>query len=107
MAVRLTDPEALHLYQLIGAPLLAVIQAEAQAAQVSADFISRIGFDRAEPVAALPAAPPPAAAPPAAPDASRPPGEATEKPAATPPSDATPLQAGGDLGPYAALIEEL
>ena len=45
MAVRPTDPEALHLFQLIGAPLLAVIQAEVQAAQVSADFIKRVGFD--------------------------------------------------------------
>jgi hypothetical protein len=44
MAVRPTDPEALHLYQLLGAPLLAVIQAEAQAAQVSAEYIKRIGF---------------------------------------------------------------
>lgn len=51
MAIRPTDPEALHLYQLIGAPLLAVIQAEAQAAQVSADFISHVGFEpRAAPV---------------------------------------------------------
>lgn len=47
MAVRPTDPEALHLFQLIGAPLLAVIQAEAQAAQVSADFIKRVGFETA------------------------------------------------------------
>src|SRR5689334_3311526 len=44
MAVRPTDPEALHLFQLIGAPLLALVQAEAQAAQVSAEFIRRIGF---------------------------------------------------------------
>lgn len=39
------DPEALYLYQLIGAPLLAIIQAEVQAAQASADFIRRVGFD--------------------------------------------------------------
>ena len=55
MAVRPTDPEALHLYQLIGAPLLAVIQGEAQAAQVSADFISRIGFEKAPTPAPRPA----------------------------------------------------
>jgi hypothetical protein len=45
VAVRPTDPEAMQLFQIIGAPLLAVIQAEAQAAQVSAEFIKRIGFD--------------------------------------------------------------
>jgi len=45
MAVRPTDPEAMHLFQLIGAPMLAVIQAEAQAAQTSAEFIRRMGFE--------------------------------------------------------------
>jgi hypothetical protein len=35
----------MHLYELLGAPLVAVIQAEAQAAQTSAEFIRRIGFD--------------------------------------------------------------
>lgn len=45
MAHNIQDREALRLYQLIGAPLLAVVQAEAQAAQVSADFIRRIGFE--------------------------------------------------------------
>jgi hypothetical protein len=44
VAARPTDPEALHLFQLIGAPLLALVQAEAQAAQVSAEFIKRVGF---------------------------------------------------------------
>jgi len=39
-----SDKEVLNLYQLIGAPLLAVVQAEAQAAQVSAQFIRQIGF---------------------------------------------------------------
>lgn len=53
MANNIQDREALRLYQLIGAPLLAVVQAEAQAAQVSADFIRRIGFEpSAEPSAA-------------------------------------------------------
>lgn len=61
MAVRPTDPEALHLYQLIGAPLLAVVQAEAQAAQVSADFIRRTGFMPS--AAPMPAAAPDALAP--------------------------------------------
>ena len=44
MAERPTDPQALQLFQLIGAPLLAVVQAEAQAAQVSAQFIKSVGF---------------------------------------------------------------
>lgn len=48
MAVQPGDPEAMHLYQLIGAPLLAVVQAEAQAAQVSAEYIQRTGFDQPE-----------------------------------------------------------
>ena len=39
-----SDKEALNLYQLIGAPLLAVVQAEAQAAQVTAAFIQEVGF---------------------------------------------------------------
>lgn len=33
------------LYQLIGAPLLALIQAETQAARATADFIENIGFE--------------------------------------------------------------
>jgi hypothetical protein len=45
------DPEALYLYQLIGAPLLAIVQAEVQAAQASADFIRRVGFDTGRAVA--------------------------------------------------------
>jgi hypothetical protein len=44
MAVRPTDPEALHLFEIIGAPLLAIVQAEAQAVQVSAEYMRRIGF---------------------------------------------------------------
>jgi hypothetical protein len=83
MAVRPTDPEALHLYQLIGAPLLAVIQAEAQAAQVSADFISHIGF---EPSSA--AEPEGTAAPPGA-------GTST---ALAAPAKPKMLQDGGNIG---------
>ncbi len=45
MAAQNGDPEAMHLFQLIGAPLLAVIQAEAQAAQTSAEYIQRVGFE--------------------------------------------------------------
>jgi hypothetical protein len=42
------DKEVLNLYELIGAPLLAVVQAESQAAQVSAQFIKQIGFTQEE-----------------------------------------------------------
>ena len=89
MAVRPTDPEALQLFQLIGAPLLAVIQAEAQAAQVSADFIRRVGFDgrAAESDGTAPATPE---------SASRPQGGALEPRGISSPS--TALQDGGDLG---------
>src|SRR5262245_29108466 len=48
-----SDKEILSLYQLIGAPLMAVVQAEAQAAQASADFIKEIGFERKLPSAAV------------------------------------------------------
>ena len=118
MAVRPTDPEALHLFQLIGAPLLALVQAEAQAAQTSADFIRRVGFDAREteaPAAAgsTPAAPPvatatvrttDAVAPLAAVPAARDP-TAEEQPSApqltaspADDDDSAALQAGGDLG---------
>jgi hypothetical protein len=86
MAVRPTDPEALHLYQLIGAPLLAVIQAEAQAAQVSADFITRVGFEKAP----APSLPPPTA------QGTQPAGQPAAPAAA--PSGMALLQEGGDLG---------
>ena len=87
MAVRPTDPEALHLYQLIGAPLLAVIQGEAQAAQVSADFISRIGFEKAPTPAPRPATP-----------QGGEPSVQAGPPTAAAQSDAALLQEGGDLG---------
>jgi uncharacterized protein DUF2589 len=61
MAVRPNDPEALYLYQLIGAPLLAVVQAEAQATQVSAEFIKRVGFDPPKSQGPVPAVDPAAA----------------------------------------------
>jgi hypothetical protein len=35
---------ALSLYQLLGAPLHALVDAETQAAQATADFITRVGF---------------------------------------------------------------
>lgn len=36
---------ALSIYQLMGAPLKALVEAETQAAQATADFIKRIGFE--------------------------------------------------------------
>lgn len=58
MARQIPDKEALHLYQLIGAPLLAVVEAEVKAAQASVEFIRRIGFEK--PVSSrLPSARPP------------------------------------------------
>ena len=41
---RPNENSAVALYQLIGAPLLALIQAEVQSAQATAEFIERIGF---------------------------------------------------------------
>jgi Protein of unknown function (DUF2589) len=100
VAIRPTDPQALLLYQIIGAPLLAVIQAEAQAAQVSADFISHIGFE-------------PRPAPPATadvqtdgtqpvddtqPTATTQPDGASTVPTPSPKPRAKMLQDGGDIG---------
>lgn len=39
---------ALSLYQLLGAPLFALIQAETYAANATADFIERVGFEPSE-----------------------------------------------------------
>lgn len=52
--------KSLQFYQLIGAPLTALVQAEAQASQVTAEFIDRIGFEPHPP----PAADPPTEGPP-------------------------------------------
>lgn len=97
MAVRPTDPEALHLFQLIGAPMLAVVQAEAQAAQVSAEFIKRVGFETQEGVATAPVASnTPATGAPAA--SVQQAATAQAGMPSTPPATAQPLQDGGDLG---------
>jgi hypothetical protein len=40
-----TEQAALSLYQLLGAPLYALIQAETYAANATADFIERVGFE--------------------------------------------------------------
>ncbi|NBC96577.1 MAG: DUF2589 domain-containing protein [Deinococcus-Thermus bacterium] len=48
MADRIRDLRNLPLYELIGAPLAALVQAEAQAAQTTVDFIEQVGFVRDE-----------------------------------------------------------
>jgi hypothetical protein len=40
-----TDLSSVPLYQIIGAPLLALVQAETQAAQATANFIQQVGFE--------------------------------------------------------------
>lgn len=44
-----TEQAALSLYQLMGAPLYALIQAETYAANATADFIERVGFEPQQP----------------------------------------------------------
>lgn len=44
MAERIVGNRSFSLYQLIGAPLMAMVQGQAQAAQATAEFIERIGF---------------------------------------------------------------
>lgn len=39
-----TDLSSVPLYQIIGAPLLALVQAETQAAQATSNFIQQVGF---------------------------------------------------------------
>jgi hypothetical protein len=70
---RAGENTALSLYQLIGAPLHALIDAESQAAEATANFIERVGFKRPPPPvdrAAEPAegAPPPDRQPPPLPE---------------------------------------
>jgi hypothetical protein len=44
----MSDITDVPLYQIIGAPLLALVQGEAQAAQATARFIQEIGFEQPE-----------------------------------------------------------
>ncbi len=44
MAREVDESEALNLFQLIGAPLQALVKAEVQAAQATAEFVERVGF---------------------------------------------------------------
>ena len=45
----MAEPAALSFYQLIGAPLYALIEAESYAADATAQFIERVGFEPAAP----------------------------------------------------------
>jgi hypothetical protein len=44
----MSDITDVPLYQIIGAPLLALVQGEAQAAQATARFIQEIGFESSQ-----------------------------------------------------------
>ncbi|MBI5179433.1 MAG: DUF2589 domain-containing protein [Nitrospinae bacterium] len=44
MAREISEIKSLPLHQIVGAPLLAIVQGQAQAAQSTAEFIERIGF---------------------------------------------------------------
>jgi hypothetical protein len=44
MARQISEIQSLPFYQIIGAPLLALVQGQAQAAQTTAEFIERVGF---------------------------------------------------------------
>jgi hypothetical protein len=48
MARQISEIQSLSLYHFIGAPLLALVQGQAQAAQATAEFIERVGLARAE-----------------------------------------------------------
>jgi hypothetical protein len=41
-----TDITSIPLYQILGAPLMAIVQAEVQAAQATVEFIEKVGFKR-------------------------------------------------------------
>ncbi len=44
MARQISEAKSLPLHQIIGAPLIAIVQGQAQAAQSTAEFIERVGF---------------------------------------------------------------
>lgn len=48
MARQISELQSLPFHQIIGAPLLALVQGQAQAAQATAEFIDRIGFVKSE-----------------------------------------------------------
>ena len=43
-----TENNSMHLYQLIGAPIMSMVHAESQAMQASMDFIQKLGFEETE-----------------------------------------------------------
>ena len=45
MVSKISETHSMPLHQLIGAPLLAMVQGQAQAAQATAEFIERIGLE--------------------------------------------------------------
>ena len=44
MARQISEIQSLPFYQILGAPLLAMVQGQAQASQATAEFVERIGF---------------------------------------------------------------
>ncbi len=48
MASKISEAKSLPFHQLIGAPLIALIQGQTQAAQATAEFIERIGMQQTE-----------------------------------------------------------
>ncbi|MEQ9062780.1 MAG: DUF2589 domain-containing protein [Vicingaceae bacterium] len=48
MARQISELQSIPFYQIIGAPLLAVVQGQTQAAQATAEFIQRVGFEEQE-----------------------------------------------------------
>ncbi len=44
MARQISEIQSLPFHQIIGAPLLAIVQGQAQASQATAEFIDRVGF---------------------------------------------------------------
>ena len=46
MARQLSELQSLPFHQIIGAPLTAIVAGQAQAAQATAEFIERVGFER-------------------------------------------------------------
>jgi uncharacterized protein DUF2589 len=96
---------AMSLYQLLGAPLRALVDAETHAADATARFIAAVGFEqelppKPGPGEAKPGAPPPA---PAGQPAPPPPGAAAA--GAAPPPAAPPVS-GEPTGPEGARLEE-
>ncbi len=45
MATSIRDLRSLRLFEILGAPMIAIVQAEAQAAQATAEYIESIGFE--------------------------------------------------------------